>query len=462
MTIADAGSRAFTAVDPQPDVDARGRPRVVVTGMGVKTPAGGTLEALATTLAAGRSTAAPVASLGEELPVRFACQVVDFDPRAYLSVRELRRTDPITHLAWAAAADALASAGDPAADPLRSAVVAGAAMGGLLSIEDHTRRFVEHGPSRLTPLLVPLVMPNAAAAFLSIQLGWRGPTICVATACASGSTALGEACRLIRDGSADVVLAGGTDSVITPMGLSAFARLGALSRRNDDPAAASRPFDAARDGFVAGEGAAFLLLERADRARRRGAAIFGEILGYGRNCDGNHLTAPLRDGVGAAECMRAALDDAGLSPNDVSHINAHGTSTPVNDTTEAAGIRLLFGRDAPPVTSNKGSLGHMVAAAGAAEAVATLLALTSGEVPPTANHEETDPLIDLDVVRGVPRAIRGRVALSNSFGFGGHNASLVLGVPPREVPPRDGSLGDGSLAVSEHQRSTRPAGSIGW
>jgi 3-oxoacyl-[acyl-carrier-protein] synthase II len=411
------------------DLDRRGRPRVVVTGMGVKTPAGGDLGTLSKTLASGRSTAAPVADLGDELPVRFACQVADFDPQDYLSVKDLRRTDRITQMAWGAAADAVTMSGDPAAEPLRSAVVAGAGMGGLLSVENHTRRFVEFGPSRLSPLLVPLVMPNAAAAFLSIQLGWRGPTICVATACASGSTALGEACRLIRDGSADVVLAGGTDSIITPMGLSSFARMGALSRRNDDPARASRPFDTARDGFVAGEGAAFLVLEGADRARLRGARVLGEIVGYGRNCDAAHVTAPLPDGVGAADCMRAAMEDAGVSVIDVSHINAHGTSTPLNDATEAAGILKVFGPGAPPVTSNKGVLGHMIGAAGAVEAVSTLLALNSGQVPPTANHESTDPSIGLDVVSGSPRNINGRIALSNSFGFGGHNASLVLSVP---------------------------------
>ena len=412
------------------DFDTRGRPRVAVTGIGVKTPAGCDVDSLSATLGSGRSTAAAIVGCADDLPVRFACQVTDFDPRDYLSVKEMRLTDRITQMAWGAAADALAMSGDPGAAPLRSAVVAGAGVGGLLSIEKHTRRFIELGPSRLAPLLVPQVMPNAAAAFLSIQLGWRGATICVATACASGSTALGEACRLLRDGSADVVLAGGTDSVVTPMALSAFAQLGALSRRNDDPTRASRPFDAHRDGFVAGEGAAFLVLERADHARRRGARVLGEIVGYGRNSDAAHLTAPLRGGSGAAQCMQAALDDAGVSVTDVSHINAHGTSTPLNDATEAAGIRLLFGDSAPPVTSNKGALGHLVGAAGAVEAASTLLALSLGQVPPTANHESTDPDIGLDIVRDTPRRITGRIALSNSFAFGGHNASLVIAAAP--------------------------------
>jgi 3-oxoacyl-[acyl-carrier-protein] synthase II len=261
-----------------------------------------------------------------------------------------------------------------------------------------------------------------------MELGWTGPNLCVATACAAGSNAVGEGVRLIRDGTADVVLAGGAEAVITPIAISAFARMGALSGRHDEPERASRPFDVDRDGFVMGEGAAFVVLERLDRALARGADIYGEVTGYGRNADAYHITAPSPGGSGAAACMQLALDDAGLSPAGVGHVNAHGTSTPLNDVSEAEAIVKVFGDAPPPVTSTKGVIGHLVGAAGAVEVVASFLALRDGVVPPTANHERTDPEIALDVVAGSARERQGPV-LSNSFGFGGHNATLVLSAP---------------------------------
>ena len=280
----------------------------------------------------------------------------------------------------------------------------------------------ERGPTRVSPRLVPMMMANAAAAHIGMKHGWSGPNLCIATACAAGTHAIGEGSRLVRDGSADVVLAGGSEAAVTPVALAAFARMGALSTSGR-----SRPFDVARDGFVMGEGAAFLVLERWDLAVARGARIHGEVLGYGRNCDAYHITAPAPGGGGAVACMELALADAGLRPGDIGHVNAHGTSTPLNDAAEAEAVAKVFGESTPPVTSTKGAIGHLIGAAGAVEAVASLLALRHGLVPPTANHEVRDPNLLVDVVAGEPRAVEPRPVLSNSFGFGGHNATVVLG-----------------------------------
>ena len=274
-------------------------------------------------------------------------------------------------------------------------------------------------------MFVPMMMPNAAAALIGLQFGYTGPNLCITTACAAGAHAIGEGMRLIRDGSADVVIVGGAEAAVTPLALAAFSRMGALSTRADDPAAASRPFDVDRDGFVMGEGAAVLVLEAWDAAEARGAAIQGEILGYGRTCDAHHITAPAPGGSGAVACMQLALDDAGLAAQDVGHVNAHGTSTPLNDAAEAAAINKVFG-DKTPVTSTKGVTGHLIGAAGAAECVAALLACRERTVPPTANHQQTDPEITVDVVAGQPRTVEPATAVSNSFGFGGHNATLVV------------------------------------
>ena len=408
-------------------LDHRQRPRVAVTGIGVKTPAGCDIDTFWQTLLGGRSTAGPITLFdASEMPVRFACEVKDFDPAAYLGPKESRRVDRVAQLGFTSAMDALKDAGEPGADPARCAVVGGTGIGGLITLEEQEKVLLERGASRVTPFLVPMMMANATPAIIAMHLGWTGPNLCVATACAAGTHALGEGARLVRDGTADVVLAGGTEAVVTSLAVAAFARMGALSGRHDDPERASRPFDAGRDGFVMGEGAAFLVLERYDRAVARGARIHGEILGYGRNADAYHITAPSPGGAGAAACMQLAIEDAGLTADVIGHINAHGTSTPLNDASEAEAIVKVFGESPPPVTSTKGVTGHLIGAAGAIEAAACLLSMRDGVVPPTANHEHTDPDIHIDVVAGSARQVRGP-ALSNSFGFGGHNATLILG-----------------------------------
>jgi len=408
-------------------VDHRGRVRVAVTGLGVKTPAGTDLDTFWATLAAGRSTAAGISRYDPSpLPVRFGCEVRDFDPTEHLGAKEARRVDRVTQLGFAAAVDALADAGEHRCDPARSAVIVGTGVGGLITLEEQVGIYNEKGAARVSPFLVPMMMANATAGTIAMQFGWKGPNFCVATACAASANAIGEAARLIRDDSADIVMTGGSESCMTPTAISAFARMTALSTRNDDPEHASRPFDADRDGFVMGEGAAALVLERWDRAVSRGAHIYGEVLGYGRNAYAYHITAPSPGGEGAAACMQLALDDAGCSPAAIGHVNAHGTSTPLNDAAEAEAIRKVFGDTPPPVTSTKGVTGHLIGAAGATEAIACLLAFAHRAAPPTANLERLGDDIALDVIAGAPRPLEPAPAVSNSFGFGGHNATLVL------------------------------------
>jgi 3-oxoacyl-[acyl-carrier-protein] synthase II len=408
--------------------DHRGRPRVVVTGVGLQTPAGTGLDAFWETLLEGRSVAGPIQRFDPAaLSVRFGCEIRDFDPVPYLGPKESRRVDRAAQLGFAAATDALADAGDPGTDPARGGVIAGTGIGGLITLEEQVKVYLDKGPDRVSPFFVPMMMANATAGIIGIHLGWSGPNLCIATACAAGANAIGEATRLIRDGAADVMMAGGTECAITPPAVAAFARMGALSKRNDEPELASRPFDADRDGFVMGEGAGMVVLERADRAAARGARVYGEIAGYGTNSDAFHITAPSEGGVGAAACMQLALDDAGLSPDDIGHVNAHGTSTELNDSAEAQAIRKVFGDQSPPVTSTNGVTGHLVGAAGAVEAIAALQAARTGVVPPTANHEKLgEDVPEIDVVHGEARSIAIAPALSNSFGFGGHNAALVL------------------------------------
>jgi 3-oxoacyl-[acyl-carrier-protein] synthase II len=409
-------------------LDARGRPRVVVTGMGVKTPAGVDVDTLWANVCAGKGAAARIERFDpSELPVQFAGEVLDLDPEKYFGPKEVRRVDRFTQLGFAAAADAIEQAGDLKADPSRVSVIAATGVGGLETMEINEATFLERGASRVSPFFVPMMMPNAAAGQISIRYGFTGAALCISTACAAGANAIGEGTRMIRDGSSDVVVAGATEAPVTPLTISAFARMGAMSTRNDDPAAASRPFDAARDGFVIAEGAAFTVLETMERALGRGATILGEVLGYGRNADAHHITAPVPGGAGAAACMQLALDDAGLSADEIGHVNAHGTSTPLNDAAEAEAIHKVFGGRSLPVTSTKGVTGHMIAGAGAAEAVISLVALREGLVPPTANLEQLGDDIHLDVVAGTPRPVERKPVVSNSFGFGGHNAALILG-----------------------------------
>jgi 3-oxoacyl-[acyl-carrier-protein] synthase II len=407
--------------------------RVVVTGVGVLSPAGNDPDSLWAALVAGRSAAAPIEAFGTDgHPVSYACEVRDFDAEARFGFKEARRIDRAAQLGVAAAGDAVVAAfgedGPSGAGygPGRVGVVAGTGIGGLRTLEEQVGVFHERGPSRVSPLLVPMMMANATAGLIGIEWGATGPNFCVATACAAGANAIGEAARLVREGSCDVVVAGGTECALTPVALAAFWRMGALSS-NPDASTASRPFDADRDGFVMGEGAGFLVLEEAEAARARGATIWGELLGYGRTCDAHHITAPAESGAGAVACMEAALADAGLAPSDIGHVNAHGTSTPLNDAAESAAVTKVFGAGAVPVTSTKGVTGHLIGAAGAVEAVASLLAIRHGEAPPTANHQRAGDDIEADIVAGAPRRIGAKPVLSNSFGFGGHNASLVFG-----------------------------------
>jgi 3-oxoacyl-[acyl-carrier-protein] synthase II len=429
------------------------RRRVVITGLGVKTPAGNDVKEFWSTLVSGKSAIAPIRGFdSSNLPVRFAGEVSGFDPVPYLGPKVSRQVDRTTQLGFAAAADALgdADAGQP--DPSRCAVVAGTGMGSAASFYAQVRELVLNGPDRVNPRAIPMIMPNATAARIAIEMGWSGPNLCITTACAAGAHAIGEGARLIGEGAADMVLAGGAESAINPMVIVGFARLGALSTRNDQPEQASRPFDRRRDGFVLGEGAAFTVLESLERALARRARIYGEVVGYGRNCDAHHITMPSPHGAMAVACMRLALDDAGLDASAIGHINAHGTSTEVNDAIEAEAIRTVFSVRTPPVTSTKGTIGHLNGAAGAAEVVASLVALGHGVVPPIANLEEPGAdVAHVDLVAHTPRTGCYGPVLTNSFGFGGHNASLILalveGSPPVTPssptgPARSGGSGD--------------------
>ena len=369
---------------PQPD-----RPRVAITGVGAITPAGDIDATLAAVLDA-RSAAAPITAWDTaDQGVRFAAEARDFDPSPWVGPRDARRIDRVSLLGIAAASTAIEQAGlttetgtDGRIDPARAAVIAGSGVGGIISLEDQVGTRIERGPDRVSPFLIPMMMPNATAGLLSIRYGFHGPSLCVATACASGANSIGEAAEMIRAGRADVVLAGGAEASITPTAIAAFGRMGALSSRNDDPATASRPFDKDRDGFVMGEGAAFLVLERWDHAVERGATILGELAGYGATCDAGHITAPDADGEAAVACMQQALADAGLEPSAVGHVNAHGTSTPLNDAAEAEALAKVFGESGPPITSTKGVTGHLVGAAGAVEAVLGLRCAGRRHDPP--------------------------------------------------------------------------------
>jgi 3-oxoacyl-[acyl-carrier-protein] synthase II len=404
--------------------------KVAITGVGIACPAGLTVDEVFDRVMEARSMAAPIEAFdASPLPVGFACETRGVDFEAHVGPKEVRRIDRAGLLGVAAANDAIAAAGDLGADPARVSVIAGTGVGGLTTLEHEVGVHLERGPKRVSPFLVPMMMTNATAGLISMKHGFTGASLCVSTACASGANAIGEGWRMIRDGSAEVVVCGGTEAAITPTSMAAFARMGALSTRSDDPTAASRPFDTGRDGFVMGDGAAFLVLEPWDRAEARGATIYGELAGYGRTCDAHHITAPAPGGVGAIACMEQALAGAGLDPSAITHINAHGTSTPLNDAAEAEAITKVFGSSGPPVTSTKGVTGHLVGAAGAVEAVIGLACATRGTVPPIANLTERDPAITIDLVQDEARTITPGPVLSNSFGFGGHNATLVLAPP---------------------------------
>lgn len=398
---------------------------IAVTGLGLVTPAGIGVERTWERVYSGVPTAATDPSLAGH-PVRISCRVPGFDAESLLGGRAARRFDPFVQFAVVAAREAVADAGlDPAGwDGARVGVVLGCADGGPGTVEAQHDVLRDAGPNRVSPLLLPMQLPNMLAGQLSIEFGATGPSLVVATACASGATALGMAADLLRLGRCDVVLAGGSEAMATPLVMAGFARMGAMSRRNDDPKGASRPFDADRDGFVAGEGAGLLVLERVEDARARGARVRALLLGHGESADAYHVTAPDPGGRGLESAIRIALADAGIAPQEVEHVNAHGTSTPANDLVEAQALRRVLGRG-PLVTSTKGVTGHLFGAAGAVEAAFTVLTVEQGLVPPTANLATPDPRIDLDLA-GTGIAAKPHVALSTSAGFGGQNAALVI------------------------------------
>ncbi len=409
---------------------------VVVTGMGAITPAGRGVAATWDGVLAGRTAAAHDERLAAAgVPVAISCRAPAFDADAELGRGATRRLDRFTHLAVIAAREALAQAGlvdgDPdvitAVDPDRVGVVLGSGIGGAETWETEYARLAAEGPARVSPLFVPRMLSNTAAGTIAIRSHARGPNLTINTACAAGASAIHVGRDLIAAGAADVMLAGGVEAGITTIAMSAFAQMGALSA-NPDPATASRPFDVDRDGFVMGEGAGVVVLESRAHAAARGAAPLFVVAGCGASADAHHATAPPEDGAGAALAMRRAIEDAGLTPADVGHHNAHGTSTPLNDAAEGRALRAVFGSavDRLAVTSTKGVTGHLLGAAGAVEAILAAMAMREGLVPPTANLVTQDPDIDLDVVAGAPRAVALDAVLSASMGFGGQNAALVL------------------------------------
>ena len=406
--------------------------RVMITGLGTLNPLGNDPASTWAAIRAGRSGIGPITLFDARgYETRIAGEVKGFDPVARFGRKEARRMARLTQLALAAANDALADAGvrDTFLIRDRTGVIVGSGMGALDPIHEAAGTLAARGPGRLSPFFVHMMLADTPAATISIAHGLTGPNLAVYSACASGNNAIGEAAAIIRRGAADVMIAGGAEACILPLGLAGFGVMGAVSTRNDEPQRASRPFDAGRDGFVVSEGAALLVLEERDHALARRATIYGELLGYGSSADAYHITMPGEAGEGAAAAMRAALDDAGLTTADVDYINAHGTSTPLNDRAETAAIKRLFGKRAYalPVSSTKSMTGHLLGAAGALEAIVCLLALRDGLMPPTINYEEPDPDCDLDYVPNAARPADLQVVMSNSFGLGGHNATLVLG-----------------------------------
>jgi 3-oxoacyl-[acyl-carrier-protein] synthase II len=410
-----------------------------VVGMGIRAPGGLSVGGLWGDVCAARTHAEPYAD--ERLPADvqvLVSRVAGFDPSAYLAAADVRRFDRVHHLAAAAATDAMATVTGDLPPPERRAVVVGTGHGGGATYEEQLVRLLRDGLRAVSPLTLPVVMLGSVAAHLSIRYGIRGPSITVSTACASGAMAIGEGVELLRRGAADIVLAGGVDAPLTYNVLSGFLRLDAMSRNVRDPAHASRPFDAERDGFVLAEGAGFVVLEREADAQRCGRDVLGTVHGYGSTADAHHLVAPPEDGDGALRCMRAALADARIPPSEVTHVNAHGTSTVLNDRTEARALSTLFDGTPPPVTSIKGTTGHPIGAAGAIEAIIAIASARHRLAPPVAGLCTPDPELDLDLVRDRPRPIADGPVLSNSFGFGGVNVSLVVGagpVRPRTIAP---------------------------
>lgn len=405
--------------------------RVVVTGLGVVSPIGAGKEAFWKSLIAGISGVSTISFFdASAYPTQIAAEVKDFNPTDFIEPKESRRMDRFSQFAVVAAGMALKDAGlsKESIDPDRAGVVIGSGIGGLATLEEQHKLLLNQGPRRVSPFLIPMMICNMAAGHVSIFYGLKGPNTCVVTACASGTHSIGDAFELIRRGSADVCVAGGAEAAVTPLSLAGFAAMKALSSRNSEPAKASRPFDSTRDGFVIGEGAGIVILEDLDSALARGAHIYAEVLGYGMSADAFHITAPNKEGDGAVKAMKGALADADLAPETVDYINAHGTSTLYNDRIESLAIKKVFGQHAyrMAVSSTKSMTGHLLGAAGGLEAVASVLAIDRGSIPPTINYEYPDPDCDLNYTpnKAVEREIN--TVMSNSFGFGGQNAVLLF------------------------------------
>jgi 3-oxoacyl-[acyl-carrier-protein] synthase II len=405
--------------------------RVVITGMGTINPLGLDVETTWRNLLAGKSGAGPITHFdASAFLTQIACEVNDFDPEDYMDRKDARRLDRYIQFAMASTAQALEQAeliiDKNNADDV--GVIIGSGIGGLLTMDKGYHDLFEKGPMRVSPLTGPMMIANMAAGQIAITFGAKGPNFCIVSACATGTNVLGEAFEIIRRGDAVAMIAGGSECPFVPFGVAAFHRTGALSRRNDEPERASRPFDAQRDGFVFAEGAGVLILEALEHAQRRGANPLAEMVGYGATSDAYHISAPAEGGKGAAKAMKRALKKAGLEPTDVDYINAHGTSTPLNDVNETKAIKTVFGDYAyqVPISSTKSMTGHLMGAAGAVEAIVCVKTIQEGIIHPTINYEYPDPECDLDYVPNQPRPADVKIALSNSFGFGGHNATIVL------------------------------------
>jgi 3-oxoacyl-[acyl-carrier-protein] synthase II len=405
--------------------------RVVITGMGLISPVGNTLEDFWANLLAGNSGIDYITSFDvTEYPTRIAGEVKDFQPEDYMDKKDIRRTDRFVQFAIGAAKMAQEHAkinmGEVDAD--RVGVYIGSGIGGLATFEDQVKTLLEKGPKRVSPFFIPMMIANMASGQVSIVLGAKGPNSAAVSACATGTNSIGDAFRIIQRGEADAMFAGGSEATIRPTGLAGFSAARAMSTRNDDPQKASRPFDLDRDGFVMGEGAGVIVMESLEHAQKRGATIYAEIIGYGMSGDAHHLTMPAPEGEGAARCMQMAIRDAGIAPDEISYINAHGTSTEYNDKFETMAIKQALGDHAYKVaiSSTKSVTGHLLGAAGAVEAIACILAIRDQTIPPTINYETPDPECDLDYVPNEPRLAEINIALSNSLGFGGHNATIIL------------------------------------
>lgn len=406
--------------------------RVVVTGLGAVTPLGIGVGPTWEAVLAGRSGVSLITKFDPaEFPTKFAAEVRGFHPEEYIDRKEIKRMDPFIHIAMASAYLAMEDSGLVIGEELapRVGVYIGSGLGGLTTLEHYHRAYIEGGARKISPFFIPMLISNLAPGHIAMKYGAKGPNITTTTACAASSHAIGEALEAIRRGTCDVVIAGGSESTITPMGLGGFCAMRALSTRNDAPAEASRPFDKDRDGFVMGEGSAILILEELEFAKKRGAKIYAELCGYGASEDAYHVTAPSPGGEGAARCMKSAINDARLRPDDVDYINAHGTSTPYNDLYETMAIKTVFQEHARRlmISSTKSMTGHLLGAAGAIESLFSVLVLRDGAIPPTINYTTPDPECDLDYVPNQARRHPIRYVLSNSFGFGGTNSCLLFG-----------------------------------